>query len=138
MDIISKKWRNRQLLRQLMILIKEILIRWKNKLHNNHQLLDLTNLLELKSLLNKPHQVLLEVSKFLKILMDNKQLIKALTLLLVVLPQKLMDLVLEVFKWVDNNPNKLLLLNQINLKPPKHLCQMFKLVQSLLLQEISN
>ena len=73
MDIISKKWRNRQLLRQLMILIKEILIRWKNKLHNNHQLLDLTNLLELKSLLNKPHQVLLEVSKFLKILMDNKQ-----------------------------------------------------------------
>ena len=73
MDIISKKWRNRQLLRQLMILIKEILIKWKNKLHNNHQLLDLTNLLELKSLLNKPHQVLLEVSKFLKILMDNKQ-----------------------------------------------------------------
>jgi hypothetical protein len=54
------------------------------------------------------------------------------------LPQKLMDLVLEVFKWVDNNPNKLLLLNQINLKPPKHLCQMFKLVQSLLLQVISN
>ena len=73
MGIISQKWTNRQLLRQLMILIKEILISCKNKLHNNLRLSDLTNLLEVKSLLNKPHQVLLEVSKFLKMLMDNKQ-----------------------------------------------------------------
>jgi hypothetical protein len=81
-----------------MTLIKEILIRFKNKLHNNLQPLDRTNLLEIKSLLNKLHQVLLEVSKFLKIIIPSKQLTKPSTQSPVILPQKLLDPVSEVFK----------------------------------------
>lgn len=105
-----------------MILIKKILIKCKNNLHNKLLLLGLTNHLVIKSLiknlLNKPHQVLLEVSKFLKTVVLSPQQIKLPAQLQVVLAQKLLVPLSEVFKWIVKTPNPLRPC-QTNLYPPQ-------------------